>query len=47
MCGVNNGCMPIVVKGVDMKEFISTQFVRSTLNMISDEEFPEDFNSNK
>jgi cytochrome c oxidase subunit 2 len=43
ICGVNHGFMPIVVRGVEMKEFITAQFITSVLNMIQDEEFPADF----
>lgn len=44
ICGVNHGFMPIVVRGVGMEEFVSLHFVRSALSMVSDEEFPADFN---
>jgi heme/copper-type cytochrome/quinol oxidase subunit 2 len=43
ICGVNHGFMPIVVTGVDMREFITSHFVLSVLSMIEEEEFPSDF----
>ena len=45
ICGVNHGFMPIVVGGVEMKEFIMTHFISSVLNMIRDEELPSNFNN--
>lgn len=45
ICGVNHGFMPIVVGGVEMKEFITTHFISSVLNMIQDEELPSDFDN--
>jgi len=35
--------MPIVVNAVSTKEFLSGQFIHSILNMIEEDEFPEDF----
>lgn len=43
ICGENHGFMPIVVNAVSMKEFLSGQFIHSILNMIEEDEFPEDF----
>jgi cytochrome c oxidase subunit 2 len=43
ICGVNHGFMPIVVRGVNMEEFVGLQFVRSALSMIENEEFPVNF----
>jgi len=46
ICGENHGFMPIVVNAVDMKQFLTGQFIYSILNMIEEEEFPEDFVAN-
>jgi len=43
ICGINHGFMPIVVAGVDMKQFLMTHFITSVLNMIEEDELPASF----
>lgn len=43
ICGVNHGFMPIVVRGVEVQNFIQAHIVSNLLDVVEDEEFPEDF----
>ena len=43
ICGVNHGFMPIVVRGSGMEEFIKGHFAASVCRMLSEGEFPSDY----